>query len=84
MIFTVDIAFGELPVGQRTMAGQEGDPCMHKEPTSWIKEFVGPLGCVKVDYTVDRDCGKWSEQWRDEKGMKKNNNKCPMENKSHI
>lgn len=71
MIFTTGFADGALPAGTRTMAGQEGDYCMYQERNSWIKEFVGADGCLKVDYRVDNDCGRFSEKYRNENGMSK-------------
>ena len=71
MIFTTGFADGALPAGFRTMAGQEGDYCMYQERNSWIKEFVGAGGCLKVDYRVDNDCGRYSEKYRNENGMSK-------------
>ena len=69
MIFTTGFAFGDQPVGQRTIAKGEGEWCMSQEPTSWIKERLGESGCVKVGYTVPPECNKWSNEWRSEKGM---------------
>ena len=56
MIFTTGFAFGDQPVGQRTIAKGEGEWCMSQEPTSWIKERLGESGCVKVGYTVPPEC----------------------------
>ena len=68
---TTDFAFGELPVGQKTLAGQEGDYCMYYEKVSWIKHFVGPDGCIKVGYIVEEECGRYTDQWRNVNGMSK-------------
>ena len=71
MVFTTGFAFGDhLPVGFRTWAPAEGEECMSKEKTSWVKEKAKTEeGCVKVGYTVPLECGKWSNEWRSEKGM---------------
>jgi hypothetical protein len=68
---TTDFAFGELPVGQKTLAGPNGDYCRYNEKESWIKHFVGPLGCIKVGYIVEKECGRYTDQWRNDRGMDK-------------
>tara|TARA_B100000686_G_scaffold25028_1_gene24028 strand:+ start:544 stop:1413 length:870 start_codon:yes stop_codon:yes gene_type:complete len=70
-VFTTGFAFGDhLPDGFRTWAPAEGEECMSKEKTSWVKEKAKTEeGCVKVGYTVPLECGKWSNEWRSEKGM---------------
>ena len=51
------------------MGTQDGQFCLNSEKTQWIKEFEGKDGCVKVDYKVHPDCGKFSEQHRIKNGM---------------
>ena len=51
------------------MGTQDGQFCLNSEKTQWIKEFEGKDGCVKVDYKVHTDCGKFSEQHRIKNGM---------------
>ena len=68
---TTNFAFGELPVGTKTVAGPEGDYCRYNEKVSWIKHFVGPLGCIKVDYIVEKECGRYTDQYRNDRGMDK-------------